>query len=875
MTSWVVDCETDGLLHQLTKVHSLVLRHTETGEVISCADQPDYPPIQYGLEILELADKFVGHNVIGFDLRALKKVYPSFNLRSDCDIVDTLILSRVLWPELEPIDDQRFSHIEAKYRGRHSLAAWGERLGVAKIKFKEEQKKDPDVTNVWEKWDPSMQKYCEGDTLVSLELYKYFLTQPLDPRCHSLEHEFAKVMALQEDFGFPFNEKAAFALVNTLKARRAEIDDQLQEVFPPVTEERVSAKTGRPLKPKVTVFNPGSRSQIADRLRARYPEITFDSTEKGNVKVDDDVLEILAEKYPEAGLLAEYQLISKRLGQIAEGREAWLKHCQKYGDGRIHGGVKTNGSVSGRVACVSPNMAQVPSVGHAYGEECRALFTAAPGWLLVGTDASGLELRALGAWLAHYDGGEYANLVSNPDRDIHAHNAKLFGVWDGNGTISKPARDLSKRLIYCVPVDNTTILTKSGWKSYEELEVGELVLTYNQEKNIKEWKPILHIVEAYEDDVWQMSHNHSYKVQATADHRWYVRKRTQAKHVKGGWKTGARYMVPKVETTKEINKESNIVVNAPLVEDDHEGIVVDWAWPKYGTDWTEKVIKMSRKQRRAWLSGFMLADGHNRIKENQKPGWSISQLKNEHYEAALTAAYLEFDGHLHVRQDLQKNGKTRMQITIAHKGHVTGQKLKKEYIGKKKVFCISTENESFVMRQGECITITGNCVLYGGGAKKTGSIVAGNASEQKQYEVGKETIDTFYRNLPAIKKLKDTIDERITTRGYLIGIDGRHLQIRSRHSALNQLLQSTGAILMKKATCLFYESMERAGLKHGIDWGMCAFIHDELEATVKPEYAELTGKLAVAAIEEAGRFFNLRCPFTGESKIGKNWAECH
>jgi DNA polymerase I-like protein with 3'-5' exonuclease and polymerase domains len=460
-----------------------------------------------------------------------------------------------------------------------------------------------------------MQVYCEGDTLVSLELYNYFQGQWLDPRCHQLEHEFAYVMSLQEDFGFPFNERAAYGLVNTLKARREEIDAQLQEVFPPITEERISPKTGRALKSKVVIFNPGSRTQVAARLRECYPEITFASTEKGNVKVDDDVLEILGEKYPEAKILAEYQLLSKRLGQIAEGKEAWLKHCQRYGDSRIHGGVKTNGSVSGRVACVSPNMAQVPSVGHAYGEECRALFTAAPGWLLVGTDAAGLELRALGAWLAYYDNGEYANLVSNDGFDIHAYNAKLFGIYDGVGTISKSARDLSKRLIYAL--------------------------------------------------------------------------------------------------------------------------------------------------------------------------------------------------------------------------------------------------------------------LYGAGAKKVGSVIDITKSEDWQIKTGRETIETFYKNLPAIKKLKDMIDQRITTRGYLFGIDGRPLQIRSRHSALNQLLQSTGAILMKKATCLFYEEMEKTGLKHGVDWGMCAFIHDELQATVKPEFAELTGKIAVQSIEKSAEVFGLKCPFTGESKIGKNWAECH
>jgi DNA polymerase-1 len=80
---------------------------------------------------------------------------------------------------------------------------------------------------------------------------------------------------------------------------------------------------------------------------------------------------------------------------------------------------------------------------------------------------------------------------------------------------------------------------------------------------------------------------------------------------------------------------------------------------------------------------------------------------------------------------------------------------------------------------------------------------------------------------------------------------------------------------MKKATCLFYEEMEKTGLKHGVDWGMCAFIHDELQATVKPEFAELTGKIAVQSIEKSAEVFGLKCPFTGESKIGKNWAECH
>jgi len=872
----VLDCETNGLLPELDTVHCLVLHDLDAKKTYSCADQEGYLNIESGLDLMQEADLLIGHNIIKFDLPALTKVYPKLNISSQTGYFDTLIASRLFWPELEPVDHAKWSHIEPKYRGRHSLAAWGERLGIAKIKFGTQKKAvNEDAEDVWDKWSESMQVYCEQDVNVSIKLYEYMSCQDADPRSLELEHQFARVMARQEAFGFPFNEKAAFALVNTLKARRAELEDQLQSTFPPVEEERWSEKTGKKLKTKVTVFNPASRPQTAARLQDRYPEITFESTEKGQPKVDDDVLEALGTKYPEAALLAEYQLLNKRLGQIAEGKEAWLKHCRVYGDGRIHGEVITNACISGRCSHKRPNMAQVPSVGHAFGAECRALFYAPDGWRLVGADASGLELRALGAWLAYFDDGEYASLVSTEGFDIHTYNAKLFGIYDGQNEISKATRDLSKRLIYCVPVDGTTVLTKSGWKTYEELKVGELVLTYNQEKNVKEWKPILHIVESYEDDVWEMSHNQSYKVQATADHRWYVNKRTMSKTGKSWSLKNGRYMTPTVETTAQINSESNIIVNAPLLEEDHDGISIDWDWPKYGTNWTEKILQMSSSQRRAWLSGFMLADGYQINKENQRPRWVISQLKNEHYEAALLAAYLEFDGHLHVSQSVQNNGKTKMQITISRRSHVTGQKLKKEYIGRKKVFCISTENGSFVMRQGECITITGNCILYGGGAKKTGSIIIPEATEDQQYRQGKRTIDTFYANLPAIKKLKDLIEQRINERGYLRGIDGRRLQIRSKHSALNQLLQSTGAVAVKKATCILYNDLENAGLKFGIDWGFVAHVHDEYQALVRPQHVETYKTLAIDSFRKSGEYFQLKCPFTGEAREGQNWMATH
>ena len=164
------------------------------------------------------------------------------------------------------------------------------------------------------------------------------------------------------------------------------------------------------------------------------------------------------------------------------------------------------------------------------------------------------------------------------------------------------------------------------------------------------------------------------------------------------------------------------------------------------------------------------------------------------------------------------------------------------------------------------ILITPNCL---------GTILNPSLNERKQKQIGYETIETFYKNLPAIKELKDKVDERVTERGYLIGIDGRHLQIRSRHSALNQLLQSTGSLCVKKATCILYEDLKVNKLRWGIHYAFVAHIHDEIQALVKPQHVSLYKKLAIDCFKKSGEYFNLKCPMTGEVREGKNWMETH
>ena len=131
-------------------------------------------------------------------------------------------------------------------------------------------------------------------------------------------------------------------------------------------------------------------------------------------------------------------LIKKRLGQIADGNNAWLKLVNND-DLSIHGDLVTNGCITGRCAHRNPNMGQVPASYSPYGKECRNLFHAPYGWDLIGVDAKALELRCLAGYLAVWDDGEYARLVTDESIDIHTYNQQQFGV---------ATRDISKRLLY-------------------------------------------------------------------------------------------------------------------------------------------------------------------------------------------------------------------------------------------------------------------------------------------------------------------------------------------------------------------------------------------------------------------------------------------
>jgi hypothetical protein len=376
-----MDIETDGL--DPSVIWCAVCRHNGESEVI-CNEQDfkDYVSRKEGA-------KYVFHNGIGFDVPVVSRLW-NFTFTRGA-VLDTLVLSRLADPSRS---------------GGHSLRNWGNILGYPKGDHED-----------WSQLTPDMIDYCIRDTEVTEAVYNRLQTdlQGFSSNCIDLEHEVQWIIQEQVGNGWLLDQHLCHMLCAKFKERMYVIEEELQKVFPPIIEERWSDKTGNRLKDKVTIFNPGSRQQVATRLEAKGA-VWSELTPSGRPQVDEKTLEE-NKHVPEAGQVLEYLLLQKRYAQVS----SWLEHVRD--NGRVHGRVTTNGAVTGRMTHQNPNMAQVPSSNSVYGKECRDCWIVPEGRKLVGADASGLELRML----AHYmNDQEFTDVLLK--EDIHTRNQAASGL---------------------------------------------------------------------------------------------------------------------------------------------------------------------------------------------------------------------------------------------------------------------------------------------------------------------------------------------------------------------------------------------------------------------------------------------------------------
>jgi len=413
----ILDIETNGFLDVLDKIHCMVFRDVDTQKVYSY--NPDQ--INEGLNLLKKATLIIGHSVMGFDLPAIEKVT---GYKYEGAILDTLLCSRLIWSNMVEVDYIK-KDLPPKLIGKHSIESWGYRLGLRKGDFAQ--------TATFDVWTQDMQDYCERDVEVTYLLYKQIEKKNYSEKAIKLEHDFAHWIIKQEQGGVDFDETTAQSLFLSLTKQRLEIEQKLSAVFGSwnksigfKTYKRDNKKrgivAGVPVEQfRTEIFNPNSRDHIADRLKTLgWKPKSFTAT--GKPEVNEKVLKSL--HYDEAKLISEHLLIQKRLGQLSEGEQAYLKLITK--EKKIHGKVITNGAVTGRCTHFNPNLAQVVAKGSKYGTEMRSLFVAPTNMVMCGIDFSGLELRVLASYLCNYDNGDFAKTLL--EADIHSKNQQILGL---------------------------------------------------------------------------------------------------------------------------------------------------------------------------------------------------------------------------------------------------------------------------------------------------------------------------------------------------------------------------------------------------------------------------------------------------------------
>lgn len=503
MNNVIMDLETDGLLDIVSKVHIVVLTDIDTGETLGFTDEPHKltreqqahvgGSVQDGLAMARDAGLLVTFNGWEYDLLVLEKLYPEWShkgLHFDLRTHGNTIMPK---DRLIAKDKGLVLHgkLPANMIGRESLKAWALRFGG-------EQKGD--YSGGWDELNPDMWDYGLQDGPTTLDVY-HGMMQPkyrVPWLVAWIEQETNRLTGRAQRNGWRFNEGKAAMLdahlqkelgdarrmmeaefgswyrLDTVRSKQVLVQGPLGgfRVFdrtkvptkiltsgkhtiwrvqvpakdrvvtkggllPGLAKGPVKYTKGAPLTPVEThIFQASSRQDVYLGLHRKYGWEPALRTEKGGPQVSAESLEGL--EWPEAVAAHKYYKLEKLSGYVA----AWRKVAK---NGRIYGSIHPNRANTRRMTHSNPNVAQVPSAKTELGAACRELFEADEGWVSVGADAAGLELRTLANRLAKYDGGAFAVEILQGDPHT-AFAAAATGI--GRDAIVKPIRDAGKSLTY-------------------------------------------------------------------------------------------------------------------------------------------------------------------------------------------------------------------------------------------------------------------------------------------------------------------------------------------------------------------------------------------------------------------------------------------
>ena len=433
----VFDIESNGLLDTCDTIWCLVAQDVDTKKIYKYSDyDSDLPSLAEGLQLLQDADVLVGHNIIGYDIPAIKIITGVDLIEKKC--YDTFVMSQML---------------RYKRNHRHGLAGWGQKLGNDKLDYSD-----------WTKYTKEMLVYCVQDVELNTQVFEELLKEfnairkhfPLISKGLMVEHEVSKFNTVVREQGWNFNVKKAKANLAAMQKRSKEIEDLYEEqlgeheVLIDKTPKKPQFKKngdynantvrilteylGHEVKPTdVHLMPAGTEFQRKKMVKTKMSQIElvkewlqndmgwepddWNVKKFGNkwVKVSPKLSGTSLEKLGKLGAdISEYYTLRNRISVL----EGWFKVLDK--DNRIHGNMWTIGTPSFR--CRHEVIVNLPGVHSPYGRELRELFEADEGDVIVGCDSSGNQMRGL----CHYVGNdEFTNEVINGD--VHQRNADALG----------------------------------------------------------------------------------------------------------------------------------------------------------------------------------------------------------------------------------------------------------------------------------------------------------------------------------------------------------------------------------------------------------------------------------------------------------------
>ena len=428
----VFDIEADNLYSTVTKLHCIALKRIGIDKDVLLFDREN---IKEGICILKSADRLIGHNIIQYDIPVIEKLY---DIKLTTNVLDTINLSMICFPEYK----------------QHGLEHWGQRLGFEKFnpvtgkEYTDEEWKERKgiKQTVWDVYTDEMGAYCKQDVRITeLVLWKCNINN-IDPYVIELSNNFSRIIAEQVNNGCRIDKEGLLKLQSQIEVEEQRASKELLSKLPDFVDYdfKIYKRNNQNKNIKagdieaieiVTPFNLQSTQHWMRYLKTKYdfdpPLVRRKDKKDPTPCLDDDVLAKLEDVYPEVTDLLLWKTANKIRKMIYTGNTSVYNLLDE--NNIIRGGVKTDGTVSGRCAHNNPNLATMPGVRTndqgiirgikgKYAYEVRSLFIPRPGFVQVGFDAKGLEYMCL----AHFiNNPEFTNIIENGD--IHTWTQKTLG----------------------------------------------------------------------------------------------------------------------------------------------------------------------------------------------------------------------------------------------------------------------------------------------------------------------------------------------------------------------------------------------------------------------------------------------------------------